>query len=314
MSASPTPAAGLSPIMTASHEDSNDKSTDDHFFGIALAAAVEPLGVNQKAMQETVSVYENLEWNEDGLATHTTTKQVFQDADSGSSGSDEDVEVRTAETHLEQARLREMEVLAKAAKSSIEVSQAALLYARKRKLRKASAASNASHASGGSVNGSVRSRTSRRNEFSDRNSNHGSTPGGFGRRLVGADYRYDNFDPVKQQPGRLTPNGDSDFASVSDVAAPIDALPLTAKALLMLSRADHSTRTRGKVDTPGTPVKRSRHGPTARSESEPGHEPSVVPSVAASDDVNHFGPRRTRSKFGEATPGTPVTGTHADGG
>ena len=74
MSASPTPAAGLSPIMI---EDSNDKSTEDHFFGIALAAAVEPMGVNQKAMQETVSMYEKLEWNEDGVATHTTTKQVF---------------------------------------------------------------------------------------------------------------------------------------------------------------------------------------------------------------------------------------------
>ena len=102
MSASPTPAAGLSPIMTASHEDSNDKSVDDHSFGIALAAAVEPLGVSQKALQETVSMYENLDWNEDGVATQILTKEVYQDVESGSSGSDEDIEVRTAETHLEQ--------------------------------------------------------------------------------------------------------------------------------------------------------------------------------------------------------------------
>ena len=55
MSVSPTPVAGLSPIMT---ESSNDKSTEDHFLGMALAATVEPTSVNQAALQETVSMFE----------------------------------------------------------------------------------------------------------------------------------------------------------------------------------------------------------------------------------------------------------------
>ena len=186
MSASATPA-GLSPIPT---ESSNDKSADDQVLGVALAAVMHECP-NPATLQETVIVFEHFPWNDDGVATHTTTKELFYTVESDPYESGDEGE-EAAEKEVQQALLDQAQVKIEAAEIRLEVRRASLLMAKQRKLRKAYAASNASNASGESCNGSVRSRTSRRDRTeSERNSGNGSTRGRYRRRMVGADHRHD---------------------------------------------------------------------------------------------------------------------------